>query len=473
MVSSIRTPNAWVVTSGAAALGLLVASGVAHADVAGVTPAPTPAEAANVVLAGPVEMRLTRETSIDLTITRSGPARAEQSAEVLRWRTNVGTLESLGPESLRYLPGPKHSPQVAIIAAYSARDKAPVVHFVQLIGSPTIEVNSEPNVNVMVEIAGASFGPQRTNSAGVALVPVEVPPGVINATTVATDSHGNVTREDLPLDPPLYPRVLTLCANGDDAVYVIEVDSRGQPASAPTFRLQADALITESPSLVQPGVFRIDVRPERPPTKTISTEVRAAVDGFTSSCSLELTPPPLALPYTLDGTVVPLEPSHPWFVGVTLGWLTNANRVSGPWAGLRGAYAFGRTHHGLRLELEAAYSQSSVEMFTTDNQTLGLELRTWPVFVNGRYILDWGIVHPMASISLGAAISRAEATGSNILTNENFVTPWLGGALGGMWWLGRHELAAEVGYTYAKHATGSVLGNVGGLHLTLAYHYGL
>src|SRR5690606_5585220 len=131
-------------------------------------------------------------------------------------------------------------------------------------------------------------------------------------------------------------------------------------------------------------------------------------------------------------------------VGANVGWLTNTHRVSGPWASVRGAYHLNQGHTGFRFEVEAALSQTNTDVLTTDGQELELDIRTIPIFASARYVLDWGIVHPMAALSVGAAISRAEAAGSNVFTDETFTTPWLAGSVGGMWWLGRHELAAEV-----------------------------
>lgn len=450
----------------AALRALVLTAAFAHGGLCGSAQAQLPPP---VELHGPNDLHLANSSFVELTVQPN----LQGESSPLVWSTNVGRVEATKPATLRYTPASKHFPQVAIIAAYDPTAQKPVVHFIQLIGSPTIEVKSEPNVSVTVEIGDTSFGPQRTNSAGVALVPVEVPPGTITATTVATDSHGNVTRDDLPLNPPPYPRILTLCASTESAIYVLEVDHDGKPATTPTFRIQSASASTESATPLRPGVFRVAVRSREPLTKPELVELRASADAFSSACTLELRPPPVALPYTLDGKVVPRDPAYPWLVGVHVGWLTNTNRISGPWVSARGGYALSESHHGLRLELEAGFSQSSTTVLTTDNQELDLSVRTFPIFATARYVLEWGTVHPMAAIHLGAAFSRAKATGSNVLTDESFTTPWLGASVGGAWWLGRHELTAELGYASAKHSTGSVLGNVGGLQVTLGYQYAL
>lgn len=427
------------------------------------------AEPARLAVRGPSQAHLAETTYVELEVTGA----AEDAWNTLAWRTNVGRVDPMAVGVLRYTPASKQFPQVALVAAYDPEQKEPVVHFVRLIGSPTIEVKSEPNVAVTVQIADTSFGPQRTDNAGIALVPVHVPPGIETATTVATDAHGNVTRDELALNPPPFPRLLTLCANAEPAVYVVEVDNDGRPATEPSFRLAVPSAVSESPALVQPGVFRVGLRPDDTLKEPLRVEARASVDSFSDSCSLDLVPPPVAEPYTFDGQVIPRERAYSWSLGATAGWLTNTHRVSGPWASVRGAYHWDDGHAGFRFELEAGVSQTNAIVLTTDGQELALDIRTIPIFANARYVFDWGIVHPMAAISVGAAMSRAQAKGSNVLTDEALTTPWLAGSVGAMWWLGRHELAAEVGYAIAKNSTGSVIGNLGGLKLTLGYQYAI
>lgn len=422
-----------------------------------------------VKIQGPDEVALSQTHGVTLEV-QDGPG---PDGTPLVFTTNVGHVEPIDASHLAYTASSKHAPQVAVIAAYDPQAQAPVVHFVRLIGSPTIEVKSEPNVNVTVQVGKESFGPQRTNSAGLAQFAVQVPPGVDSATTTATDSHGNVTKGELPLNPPPYQRILALCASAESALYVVEVTPHGQPASKPSFKVQAGALTAATPTRVSDGVFRVALSTTTPTTEVLQAEVRANADGFSSACALEIAPPPTSLPYTLVGKVVPLDPPYPWFAGLNLGWLTNTNRISGPLVSARFGYSPAARHAGLRLEGELGFSQSHDELLTTDNQSLELAVQTWPLFVTGRYVLDLGPVAPMAAINLGAALSRAKASGGNVLTDESFLTPWFGAALGGMWWRGHHEVTAEASYAYANHGSGAVQGNVAGLRFTLGYNYAL
>ncbi len=349
---------------------------------------PCLAQAAGVPpVTGPDRIHLNQTNTAELLFdeqTRDALAR-------LSWRANIGTLQTLPDgRGLVYLAPSKQLPQVAILGAYDSQTQTPTAHVIRLIGAPTIEVDSEPNVSVTVEIAGATFGPQRTNAAGNALVPVEVPPGIDTAVTFAKDPHGNVTRDELPLNPPPFSRLLALCADGESALYVVEVNRQGELIDTASFSVDSADFIASSPTLVARGIFRVELTPAKPSEQSRRGEVRAVVDGLASKCVLTATSPAVAKAYELDGTVLPIDPSRAWRIGANLGWLTNGNRVSGPLTSLRVSYAFSGALDGLRAELEAGYTQSAAELLTTDDENLDLEVRTWPVFVSARYVFDLG-----------------------------------------------------------------------------------
>lgn len=422
------------------------------------------------LLEGPERMHLNRTTAAELLFDE----RTRENLAQLSWRVNVGTLQSIpNGRGLAYSAPAKQFPQVAIIGAYDPLTKTTTVHVIRLFGAPTIEVDSEPNVSITVEIAGVSFGPERTNSSGNALVPVEVPPGVDTAVTFAKDSHGNVTRDELPLNPPRFPRLLALCADGESALYVIEVNRQGELAESATFSVYSDHFTSSAPTRVRPGVFRVEFTPTSLNDRTHQGEIRAVADGIDSRCTLNTTQPAVPNAYQLDGRVVPIDVDRTWRLGVNLGWLTNGYRISGPFTSLRVSYAFSGVADGLRAELETGYTKTTALVRTTNEQTLDLDVQTWPIFASARYVVDWGAVRPSAALNAGAAISQTEVSGDMVLTTEAFATPWLGAAVGGSWLLGDHELSAELGYAFAKRSGGSVAGNVGGLRFMVGYNYSL
>ena len=427
---------------------------------------PSHAEAEQVVH-GPLVVHLNQSSQTDVNFSPESRYLAQ-----LPWAVTSGNVTPLANGSgLSYSAPEKQYPQVVILGAYNPRSKKPVVHLLQLIGAPTVEVDSEPNVDVVVEVAGVSFGPRRTDRSGTALVPVEVPPGIDTAITLATDSHGNVTRGELPLNPPDFPRGLALCSTDEPAVYVVEVSRRGEPVTRPSFEVRAAGLSARDPEVVAPGVFRVELTANPKHAETQLHEVRVVLEGNTSSCTLTTTPPASIMPYVLRGSVAPLDPDGHWSMGAHVGWLTNGERVSGPWGSLLVGYSFSGRPAGLRAEAELGYSQTSTSLITTDNEPVELDVRTWPLFLTARYVLDFGSVHPSAALNLGVAVTEARAAGEALLTDETFVTPWLGGAAAVWWWLGQHEVGAEVGYALAERSTGAVVGNVAGARFLFDYRY--
>lgn len=429
---------------------------------------PVSAELDPVRLEGPTELHLATSDSVVLTPSNRSLAEVANYS----WSTNIGRVELLtGEPGLRYIPPPVHYPQVAIVGAYDPVGKRPIVHVIELVGNPTVEVNSEPNVSVVVQVGGASFGPQPTDAAGLARIPVEAHSGIDTAITLATDPHGNVTRGELALNPPPFPRVLALCASSEAAVYVIEVTPDGKPAPVPTFVASSSALVASEAEQIDDGVFRVSFSSGVPLDAPLNAKVMVKADEFTTTCGLVLTPPPVALPFTIDGTVTPVEPDYPWIVGARFGWLTNTQRISGPWVSARGAYALSHSHAGFRVELEAGYSQTATTLPTTDAQTLDLVVRTWPILASARYVVDWSPIRPMVAIGLGATLTQVKATGGNVLTQDAFATPWLGGGVGGLWWRGPHELELELSYAWANNSSGAIQGNMAGVRAVLGYQY--
>lgn len=418
-------------------------------------------------LHGPIVVHLNQTSQAELNFQPEATGLAD-----LPWKVTSGKATPLNDgRGLHYSAPERHYPQVVLVGAYDPVSRAPIVYLLHLVGAPTVEVDSEPNVDVVVEIAGTSFGPRRTNHSGIARVPVEVPPGVDTAVTLATDSHGNVTRGELSLDPPAFPRVLALCSQEEPVVWVVEVSPRGEPVMKPSFEVHAKGLTANEPEAVSPGVFRVAVTGSAAGSEPQDFEVSATLDGSTSSCTLTTTPVPVSRPYVLQGSIVPIAPLGYWSMGAHLGWLTNGERVSGPWGSLLVGYAFSGAPVGLRAEAEFGYSQSATSLLTTDNEPIELEVRTWPLFLTARYVLDFGVVHPSAALNIGAEVTEARASGDAVLTSETFVTPWFGGAAAVWWWLGKHEVGAEIGYAFAEHPTGAIIGNVAGSRFLLDYRY--
>lgn len=188
-----------VVATLTAVVGLLTGGQLALAQ-------STPAQADDTEIASPPPTALLGQVqAIPL------PIKSAAAPAALTWKTSAGTVANADEDTTFQLPKTSY-PQVALIAAYDAVTRNPVVRRVLLIGSPTVEVLSEPNVKVTVVVGERTFGPALTDKKGLARLKIEVSPGVSSVKTLATDSYGNVTEGMIALNPPPFPRVLVLCA---------------------------------------------------------------------------------------------------------------------------------------------------------------------------------------------------------------------------------------------------------------------
>ncbi len=173
----------------------------------------------------------------------------------LAWKASVGTVTA-SAQSLSFELPKTTIPQVALLAAYEPTTRTPVVQRVLLIGSPTVEIRSEPNVKVTVGLGERNFGPVSTDGKGLARLKIEAPPGVGSVKTLATDSYGNVTEGQLALNPPPFPRVLVLCAPSEEAAYVVEITEQGDFAPTPSFDTRISDGDIKPTETVSPGIFR-------------------------------------------------------------------------------------------------------------------------------------------------------------------------------------------------------------------------
>jgi hypothetical protein len=136
----------------------------------------------------------------------------------LRAVANTGKLE--GPDDphaseqhFTYTPPPTRFPQTALLLFWVEEPRsAPEVAAVQipLLGHTTLQINTEPDAQVRVQVADASFGPRRADKQGRVDIPIDVPPGALSAQVFA-ESRGTLTARSTPLDvPPVNPLAAAL-----------------------------------------------------------------------------------------------------------------------------------------------------------------------------------------------------------------------------------------------------------------------
>lgn len=387
------------------------------------------------------------------------------------WKASVGTAVASATE-LRFEVPKTTYPQVALVGTYDAKARTPIVHRVLLVGQPTVEIRSEPNVEVSVRVGERSFGPTATDAKGVARLKIDAPPGTATVKTFATDSHGNVTEGQLALNPPAFPKALVLCAPIEDAAYVVEVDEYGTFVTTPSFRTRVREATASAPESVAPGVFRLPLGVQNPTKdwKTVTVTVEHA--GFSDSCAFKVAPPPPSEPFKLQGTVTPIEPEFSLFLAANAGFATNFGLLAGPWVSVQGSYPFSSTRQGLRADLAVGFLHSTSDVPAEDGQTLELTVNSIPLLLGPRYVFVWGLFDLSVAAHAGLSLTNESLVGPLIDQASSSIPLWFGGDVGFAWWIGSGDVGVRVGYSYAPIDQPDVSGNVAGLRATVQYERG-
>ncbi|HEY2735062.1 MAG TPA: hypothetical protein VGI70_13795, partial [Polyangiales bacterium] len=181
-----------------------------------------------------------------------------------RLYTNSGSLAApvrvgAGRFEVTYTPPEEKYPQVAIIALVSEGDHAKFAWTqIALHGVARVELSSDPEVMVEVRVADASFGPVKTDGQGRASIPVVVPPGTIDAISIATDALGNQRQQAIPIQVPPFQRLLSVCsASNARSFWLFAVDAHGRPQPSAAVRAEASPLRVSAIETRAPGVYRV------------------------------------------------------------------------------------------------------------------------------------------------------------------------------------------------------------------------
>lgn len=182
---------------------------------------------------------------------------------------DVGTLDaparaSDGSWVARYTPPAERFPQSAIFALVSADGAELTWARLALCGVAKVELDSDPDARVSVQIGSETFGPVATDARGHAVLPVVIPPGVSQAVSIATDALGNERRHNIPLDVPSATRLLSVCPPEDArGFWVFALNEHAQPASDLQLVAHGQPVVVSGVSMREPGVYRVgfDVPP--------------------------------------------------------------------------------------------------------------------------------------------------------------------------------------------------------------------
>jgi hypothetical protein len=240
---------------------------------AGTAAPPTAADAARQARAG---LALAIEAPQVMVLGRDAQAIVRFSAPDdahVHLYANIGSLGSPtrvadARYEVRYTPPEEKYPQVAILALVSGDASRVAWTQIALHGAARVELRSDPEVAVEVHVGDAAFGPVKTDREGRAVIPVIVPPGTVDALSIATDALGNQRQHVIPIQVPEFQRLLNVCSSQDArGFWVFAVDAHGAPQQGAALDLDAAPLRVIGSSPAAPGVYRVALQ--------IPDEVRA------------------------------------------------------------------------------------------------------------------------------------------------------------------------------------------------------
>lgn len=203
-------------------------------------------------LHGPRFVRLGVDQTVTLSIRAPSGPRPEIHASV----GTVGAWTRVGDRlQAAYKPPSTKFPQFALIAVVSPARRAFDWRVLPLYGRGRLALTSEPHASVRIRVGEHEFGPVQTDRRGKTRLSVWVPPGIQTATTIASDTLGNVEQGTLPLRPPRFKRVLTVCPGTSLRALMFAIDLTGSPLDRAPLELTTDRGRVRDANPVTRGVY--------------------------------------------------------------------------------------------------------------------------------------------------------------------------------------------------------------------------
>lgn len=432
-----------------ALLATLFAAHVAHAET----------RSAGLLAITAPDAVLGRDTSVVLTARAGG---------IVHWVTSTGEVSApaIDGETQRVtltLPAAKY-PQLAIVAALD--DSGALVDWiaVPLAGRATIKVDTSPDADVVVDVAGTKTAPVRATAAGIAQVEIVVPPGIAEVRTIATTRRGATIEKTQSLGVPPVKSLLAACIA--DRVAAIATTSSGAPlAITPTLTAHSGTL---APSVATPGIATSSLASAHPEATTDEhVTVTATAGEQTASCELTLhhEPPP---PPPAPRVVVPVPPPLPdprFQLVPRIGVLTNLGRITAPYASVSLGM---RVSARLVVDASLGGYTSSIDAMTEDGESIDGRLTTIPMLLRLAYRHPLGAARLWVGGGAGVATATSRVESSLGSSRATSLVPAATAAGGIAWPIGPGWLSAEAGYLHAT-VHDAVSGRAGGLVTSLGF----
>ncbi len=239
---------------------------------------------------------------------------------------DVGAVSALGGGTYRaeYTAPEGKRPAMVIVAV--ADRAAPERNFgffpLPLVGAVDWKIEAgAPLVPVGMDVAGQAFGPVVTDDAGVAMVPIRVPPGVAQGTAYKVDAEGNPAEPvvvDLRTPPSkrlkIMPTLAYVPGNGVDAIpiYLFALGPDAAPSADAPIQLHASDGTFTSVGHLGGGIYQAVYVPPAvatPTRVTIHASLAGSEELDIESTSLEVVPGlPSGFHFSTEPAAVPAGP---------------------------------------------------------------------------------------------------------------------------------------------------------------------
>jgi hypothetical protein len=426
------------------------------------------------VRATPARVVLGQDVAVQLEVKvpeGTGPVRATASSGSFAQPVVEG-----GPlRTFQWTPPDVRYPLPAVLLFWVSTPQGPpevAVARIPLLGRTTLPVTTDPGAEVIIEIAGAHFGPVKATKRGKAQVPVEVPPGLKEAHVLATRGELHTDRV-VKLEAPDH-RPLVALFTADPLPH-----SGGWLVVAGEESLSAEALeLSVKGARLEPvagPVLRYRVLPLEA-AQSVSVEVRRRQAPDSAQAQASVLPQEEAAPVVVVPTPPVLPPSQPRLaLHLLAGGFFAGGANHGPAASLGLSYALPLWQERLAAELEVGVRRASLTATVEGYGTLRSSVLAGPVLASLRVALLRRSSFTLSG-RLGAGVLPFQHDVSSEL-QAGFGESKLGAmgllAAQAAWSLGRVSALLEVRGEYGPARTSRLSAQLGGAGLCLGVRYSL
>jgi hypothetical protein len=403
-----------------------------------------------------------------------------------------------GESTYAWTPPDIRYPLLAVLAFWvDSPDGPPDITRVTipLLGRNELTVDTAAGAQVVVEVAGRSFGPTRADRRGKAKVMVQVPPGVGKASVRVTSTRQRTSLRTIPLDvPPEQPLLAVMSperlpANG--AGWLLLMGEQPVPGSELRLRVRGASTLEEHPSVFrvtpEPGASAVVVEANRA-DGTGAARVTAQVVAAVARLTPEPPPPSLVVPLAeatpplVLGSVIPpplprpSSPTHPLSVQVMAGGFLAGGDNRGPLATLGVGYRLPLLGGRFTLEAEAGLRQSTTQPGVEGLGTMDSRVRALPLLLSLRGLaFEHGRFSLHGRVGAGPTYYNHRATGSFLDTPLVQQGRTFMGFLAAQaaWRLGAVSTLLEVRGAYAAASAPLVDAQLGGISASVGLRYRL